>query len=775
MLPENHEELKLLLDDREQKHFDDVPIKQGQKAPTGKGWSEIERYNWTAFAGKGIGCRGSRIVALDIDDVATGQIALAVFNVWLPSALVWDGRASRPLSHLYIYVPDGAPRLSRDDSPFTRANYRLPLSGSGNAIEVKHHRGLQALTAPSVHPSGEELYWYSNADVASGAPCPLGETPAVPSLPAHKLEQALHCIWLARALSMVWAEGSRHHGRLWLGTWLCKSGVRREDAVLIWMGLLAVCPIDASYLRQGEAEFFRAWDQSGDNLATHRGISGVRELAQEMFGDKDAQRWFESIYRIWPALRSSSVGIVDPSACDNDTLWTPGGKALYERMRQECTLLTPAQGEAAIYDPEMHGSCQVRTYRQRAGRIGQNRENSRGTTSFVHVVDLWLESRDKRVACNTAYLPQLDYNAISSDGLLNLFCRGPIWSAALTQYRIGVDDVGEQEVTWFIDWLARVIPDEVERQTFIHWIGALLLRPWELRGWAPYMAAYTHGIGRTSIMVVLERIMGAANVYPISNEALQSSFTDWAERGVLRYVNETRESGKTRGVVAKRLHEPITDARLMINRKRKTVIQVPNHGGYILIANNLGDMHLTDTSRRFFCVTCGERKPSGAEKRTFWAHAGNEKTLQRLAQWLLQAAVELPTEAPRTATWHAVVEMSRTGTEEAILEAIEDFGRIFSMAQFAERYDGPGSGLAITGNRYKTLWGILRSANYVKVRAHDNRVVYKGRRVTVYAHERDMSWAVSLKNKQILGILEANEANFNDFNGEISNVVSIKR
>ena len=654
-------------------------------------------------------------------------MALSVFCQLLGDAVVYDGRPSRPISHLYIDVPDGAPRLSRAESPFVRTTYPAPIGvihDSRYVIELKHHRGLQAVMAPSTHPSGELL-------------TQVGSVP--PVLSAERLERVLQCVWLARALAVLWRPGERHNFRLWVGAWLCKRGVSLDDARLVWVALACVVDTDHAH----DAEFFLAWSGASD-VDDQRGIAGVREIAADVLGAEESGQWIDQVFLVWPCLRTAQPAL--------DVLMAEDSGA---RMMRECTLLTPSAGEARVYDPQMGGSCSVRSYKLRVGRVGQEHVSARGAVSFMHVVDAWLALPDKRVARDVAYMPGEPYNSISSDGSLNVFCRGPIWRAALERYRAG--HIPDSAVTWFTDWVDRVIPDAHERNTFLCWIAGILLWPADLRGWAPYMMTHVHGIGRTSMLQVIQHIMGVENCEELSSEAILSSFNDWAGRAVLRYANELRESGKTRGVAAKRLHSAITDARIALNRKGQPVVNIDNYGGYVLIANDIGDMHLTEDSRRFFCVSCGVRRARASEKARFFECATDTEALTQLAQWLMQLEPKarlLGHDAPHSATKTRVVEGSKSGAEEALEDALDGFSIVFTMAQLVERYDGPG--VLRRGDRHKTLWGMLRAAGYTKLYSHKNRLRYQGERVTVYVHQRDYMTAAAMTADKVRDLLQQN-------------------
>ncbi len=718
------------------KTYDPVPIAPKQKSPFIKGWPAIEHFESKEFVGKNIGCRGTYVVPIDFDESVTAYMAVAVFRSLLGNKLVYDGRRSRPISHIYIYVPDGAPRYTRSESPFTRGTYPCPVGvhhGSPYVIELKHHRGLQAIMAPSTHPSGEELIWHGSQELI----------PAAPTLQAPVVEQALQCVWLARALSVIWAEGRRHDMRLWAGTWLRKSGLSQAEAQLVWTALNSVVNTDQSQIHTHKQEFFRSW--TSEDISQHKGFTGIQELARYVLTEQDTLKWFEQIYNVWPQLRHDTQPV---------DLSTP----LLKRLTCECTLITPAQRAACVYDPEMQAMCPIPSYKQRLGRIGETTISKRGAQVFTHTVDTWLATNDKRVALDVTYSPKYRYNEIRN-GLLNTFKRGGIWEDALVHYRTGdTSDVSDSEIHWFIDWVSRVIPDQHERDTLLDWIAALLLWPEKLRGWAPYMMTHVHGIGRTSLLQTIQRIMGEKNARAVCSEALQTQFNDWAASGVLRFINELRESGSVRGVASKKLHSAITDSSIMLNRKYQPVLNVDNHGGYVLIANDVGDMHLTEESRRFFCISCGTQKPTKQQEDIFFAHAEDRDSLVRLAQWLLQReprAKALPRQAPHSNTKAHVVETSRSGSEDALIEVLSDFSIVFTMQQLIRAYDGVSA--SRHGDRHKMLWGMLRSAGYTKIRSHKNRLRFNNDRVTVYVHQRDYLKAAKMSSDELRTLLEQND------------------
>ena len=728
MLPEDHDALEALLAERTAAGFDNVPLALDSKSPNLSDWSHTETFHWPAFVGKNIGNRGTDVVAIDFDDPICAQIALHVFDLAFADVggVVFDGRPSKPVSHIYVRVPDGAPRVDKASSPFQLTNVAAPygVSGVTYCIEVKHHRGLQAMTAPSVHPgSGEALEWSVGLGGYGGH-----RTPVVPSMACAEVERLLRCVWLARALAGLWGEGRRHHLCLWVGTWLHQSGVVEADASLVGYGLLRSGVVATSDASGRLRDFMRDWAVP-EGSRGHRGRGGVIEVVEAVHGTFAVPLWFDRVLKVWPelavmngpAVAGVAGGAVSASAGagNGGSVWVPSGaEAELARMLRECTLIATGRGSGAVHDLSRGHIASLHEYRGILGRQGRESIGPRGGVQFSHLVDIWWEDRDKRVAQGVAYLPGHPYGKVV-DGVVNTFRRGRVWTTAMEEHLGSETDVSPADVGWWLRWVERVIPDEQERRWFHLWVAHLLCFPERRPGWALYMIAPKEGMGRTSLAETLGLIMGVGNARPVSMSEIKSGYTAWAGESVLRYANEAREAGQWRGTIAAQLQETITDRVLGITQKYAVAMAVPNFGGYMLFSNSLSEVHIKHMSRRYCCINNDGELPDEAERREFFACQGDDERLVAVCRWYLQQqdeASELPARAPRTETFAQVVEASATDAEFLLAEAEPLMGGVFSMSQYISWEDHVLFCTGYSKSHLVKARNQLRAAGYVALR-----------------------------------------------------------
>ena len=107
------------------------------------------------------------------------------------------------------------------------------------------------------------------------------------------------------------------------------------------------------------------------------------------------------------------------------------------------------------------------------------------------------------------------------------------------------------------------------------------------------------GDGKTSIAMLLEKIIGDMNVEIIDGNILESNFTGWAKGGLVKFVEEIHFSGQNRHQLMDKLKPFITNDKIPIHPKGIDPYVVPNTANYIMTTNYMGALALTEGDRRY--------------------------------------------------------------------------------------------------------------------------------------------------------------------------------
>lgn len=175
------------------------PITPGTKAPSERGWQDPENvYGPEAFKADdnvGTALTGD-LVDIDLDhDVS---VRLAPF--FLPPTPRVQGRLSKPRSHYFYRIPD-CKHFVFKDIPRPDPNNEGKFI-TKNLLELRTGIKDQTMIPPSIHPSGEPVFWH---DVEPG------ELPHPPAMPAKPVAwEALRALATSSLLALQWPSGNRH-------------------------------------------------------------------------------------------------------------------------------------------------------------------------------------------------------------------------------------------------------------------------------------------------------------------------------------------------------------------------------------------------------------------------------------------------------------------------------------------------------------------------------------------------------------------------------------
>ena len=262
-----------------------LPIPRRQKAPRLKGWQDLRLlqsdlasyFEKESNIGVLLGKPSGGLVDVDLD--ATEVLSIA--DSFLPLTNRIHGRPSKPQSHRW-YVCDPPP---------------LPMKFSdtdGQCLVELRSTGQQAVIPPSIHPSGEEVYWEQRGDAA------IVQGPQLLWSVAH----------LAAASILVrhWPNrGSRHETALALHGLLLRSEWSTEEAER-FVGVVASAAGDEQWRS-------RAADgrSTAKRLAAGETATGKPRLV-EIFGKEIVERlsvWLGLTQKHGAVVEQMNLGLTD--------------------------------------------------------------------------------------------------------------------------------------------------------------------------------------------------------------------------------------------------------------------------------------------------------------------------------------------------------------------------------------------------------------------------------------------------------------------------------
>lgn len=155
------------------------------------------------------------------------------------------------------------------------------------------------------------------------------------------------------------------------------------------------------------------------------------------------------------------------------------------------------------------------------------------------------------------------------------------------------------DVSWFLEHMAYIVPDDRERAAVLDYLAHLVQRPEEKVHFA-LLVRGVEGTGKSAIGEIMLRIIGAGNVTKPKNDELLEKWTGWQEGAQLAIIEELMTMGRLE--VSNRLKPVITDPTLRIEEKYQTTYTIDNHLNLLCFTNHRDALKLAAGDRRWFVV-----------------------------------------------------------------------------------------------------------------------------------------------------------------------------
>ena len=240
-----------------------IPVPPGQKDPIISDWPNLRiaendlpnYFENQSNIGVLLGEAPDGLIDVDLDC----NEALALASTYLPDTDLVHGRRSKPNSHWYYKVesPLKYKKFTDPDSPDPKRS---------TIVEIRTGPGHQTIVPPSIHPSGEQLYWSRSGE---------------PSLvDAKELQKAVAKLAACALIARHWPEqGSRQDAALALAGLLLRNGMPEDEVATFVESAARAARDDEIWKRKSAVKDTAAKLESGEN------VTGGPTLAQLLTGD----------------------------------------------------------------------------------------------------------------------------------------------------------------------------------------------------------------------------------------------------------------------------------------------------------------------------------------------------------------------------------------------------------------------------------------------------------------------------------------------------------
>lgn len=220
-----------------------------------------------------------------------------------------------------------------------------------------------------------------------------------------------------------------------------------------------------------------------------------------------------------------------------------------------------------------------------------------GKPKNVGMSALWKTAASRVVVAGATYDPSTTARIVKHHDALfvNLFSI-PEW---------GHGPIDFDHIVKFQEYVSYLIPDEEQRDYFLHWVAAKV-QDMSFRGAAIVMVANTQGVGRSTMADMLKTLIGETNTVdvPLKEMLGDSQFNAWREKPFV-VVDETLAADPktfySNYEKLKTLVDPRT-SQVTINPKYGMQRSVTCNSSYLFLSNHANALALPAEDRRFYVI-----------------------------------------------------------------------------------------------------------------------------------------------------------------------------
>lgn len=237
-------------------------------------------------------------------------------------------------------------------------------------------------------------------------------------------------------------------------------------------------------------------------------------------------------------------------------------------------------------------------------------------------------------------------------------------------YRASTIAPEEGDATPFVDYLSYLVPDEDERAHLIRMLAHLVRKPGEKLAHALILGSRVHGVGKSTLISILERLMGPTNCCKATSDELADKYQAYLD-GKLLVTIEELDLGSGFKTYHK-LKDLITAETSPMRKLYENSRNVPNNATFMFLTNLDVPLLIEKSDRRFFVVM----SPAQVRSREYWTefNAWWRNSLGVIRYYLDQVDLDgfdrfAP--PPMTAAKERLIERSASPTAQDLREMIE--------------------------------------------------------------------------------------------------------
>lgn len=180
------------------------------------------------------------------------------------------------------------------------------------------------------------------------------------------------------------------------------------------------------------------------------------------------------------------------------------------------------------------------------------------------------------------------------------------------------------------------------------------------------------GIGKDSIILAMERVVGSHNYAQVTLQHVESQFNEWLFGKQLIVFQEMLATGRRN--IYNKLKTYITDPVHTVNTKHVSLQRIPNRAVYIFLTNYKHALSIDNSDRRMWVWYSNMQRKSPAYYRRYYDWLADPRSIQALAHYLLSYDIsdfKPAAPPPMTEAKRQLVEASASEVEQYLRNAVE--------------------------------------------------------------------------------------------------------
>ena len=233
------------------------------------------------------------------------------------------------------------------------------------------------------------------------------------------------------------------------------------------------------------------------------------------------------------------------------------------------------------------------------------------------------------------------------------------------------------DVTLFLDHMAYLFSDEVERGYVLDYLAMLIQSPGRKVNYA-LLVKGDQGTGKSWIGRLMARIIGQPNMVVPANSEVMSNWTAWTEGAQLAVIEELMAMGRVE--MANKLKPIITEPGLRIEAKNCNLYSIPNRLNLIAFTNHDDAVPIERGDRRWLVAFSDAQPREEAYYERLFAFLDGDGPAA-VKSWLLKRRVGLSPKgmAPSTVGKALMRRLSLGEAEQFLAEQLEDGASPFAF------------------------------------------------------------------------------------------------